>query len=272
MAGIWNQDFTKVVQDGVAGNQSQKGVFFDNDMGLINRLTQAEGHELSYNPEIEEKNPIGQAAPEDLVRSYRLTFGKDIIIKKGEPNYEFFANWLRLRPTGSNARLSVYLVDFRMEEIGLDHNRYYTEQMDVICTVESSNETDATLTVNFSQAGEMTTGIMERTDSSTSDDPATFVYGFTPSNRIAIGEINLSKETANVKTGEKAVVAVSFSPLGCPHDFTVSVSSNPAGACVAERVRQSVVIRGRGAGQATVTITSTSDAAAEAEVEVTVSN
>jgi len=80
MTGIWNVDFTKVVPDGAAGNQAQYGIFYDDDQGNVVRLVEAEGHEVSYNPESVDTNPIGQEASGSLVRSYRVTFGKDIII------------------------------------------------------------------------------------------------------------------------------------------------------------------------------------------------
>jgi len=127
MGQIWNADFTKTVPEGAAGNQAQKGIFFDDDKGITQRLTEAEGHEIGYNPESVERNPIGQEAPSTEIRSYNLTIDKDIIVKKGAPNYEFFAQFMRLRPTGDNAKMRIYLVDFRIEEVGANHNKYYAE-------------------------------------------------------------------------------------------------------------------------------------------------
>jgi len=122
---IWNSDFSKVVPDGANGNQAQKGLFFEDDKGIIQRLTQSEGHELGYNPESVDRNPIGQESPSTEVKSYNITFDKDIIIKKGEPNYEYFAMLARLRPTGNNAKQRIYIVDFRKEEVRRPHNRRY---------------------------------------------------------------------------------------------------------------------------------------------------
>jgi hypothetical protein len=267
MSGIWNEDFTKIVQAGAAGNQAQRGVFYDDDQGVVRRLTEAEGHEVSYNPEIAETNPIGQEAPEDLVRTYRETFGKDIIIKKGASNYEFFKNWLDLRPTGDNAKLKIYMVDFMEEEAGAKHNKYIAYSYMATCTVDSGNYTDGRLTVNFSQAGDRVTGIMQRIDTSISDDPSTFVYGFTPSKNINITSIKTSDESVTVSVGGEKWVKISFSPLGCPHDFIVS--SSDESICTVERRRQSVIIRGCKDGSAVVTVTSTSDALAVAEINVT---
>jgi len=268
MSGIWNADFTKVVPEGAAGNQAQKGIFFVDDKGIIQRLTEAEGHEIGYNPESVERNPIGQEAASTEIRSYNLTIDKDIIVKKGAPNYEFFAQFMRLRPTGDNAKMRIYLVDFRIEEIGAKHNKYYAETMMATVTVNSINETDGVLSVNFSQDGDYTIGVMGRTDASESDDESTYTYGFTSSKQIAITGIKTSKEEVTIPVGGEARIAVSFSPLGCPYDFTAE--SDDKDIAVVNRWNQSIDIKGRKAGTATITVTSTTDATATAEIEVTV--
>jgi len=269
MSKIWNADFTKVVLDGAAGNQAQYGIFYDDDRGITKRLTEAEGNEVGYNPETVERNPIGQEAPSTEIRSYHLTIDKDIIIKKGAPNYEFFAQLKRLRPIGDNAKLPLYLVDFRMEEVGAEHNKYYAEKMDMTVTINTVNETEGILSVNFAQDGDYTIGVMGRTDSSASDDESTFTYGFTSSRKITVTGITTSIDEAEISVGGMARVAVSFSPLGCPYDFTVE--SDDEAIAKVSRWNQSVDILGRGAGTATVTITSISNPSIKAEIEVTVS-
>jgi len=267
---IWNADFRSVVPHGAAGNQAQFGIFFENGRGIIQRLTEAEGNEVSYNPESVERNPIGQEAPSTEIRSYNLSLDKDIIVKKGAPNYEFFAQLKRLRPTGDNAKLRVYLVDFRIEEIGTAHNRYYAEMMMMTVTISTVNETDGTLSVSFAQDGDYTIGTMGRTDDSPPGaDESSFTYGFIPSSRITITGIETSKEEATLTIGGTARVEVSFSPLGCPYDFTVKSSDESIAR--ASRWNQSIDIRGRGAGTATITVTSTTNPTMVAEIEVTVS-
>ncbi|MCL2879044.1 MAG: hypothetical protein FWF29_02250 [Treponema sp.] len=268
MAGIYNVNFKEVVPEGSPGNQAYKGLFFQDQRGIVRRMTEAEGHEIAYNPETVERNPIGQKAKEDEVRSYRDTFGKNVIIKKGAPNYEFFKNYHNQRPTGNNARIKIFVVDFMDEEIGTEHNKYLAYSYDATCTVDSGNYTDGTLTVNFSQAGDPVWGVMGRSDASTSEDPETFVYEFTPSTKIPIGSIDTSFESVEIKAGEEAWVEVSFSPMGCPYDFIAS--SSDEGIVAVERRRQSVILRGQKTGTAIVTVTSTVDSASEAEIEVTV--
>jgi len=270
MSKIWNADFTKVVPDGAVGNQAQKGIFFKDGKGIIQRLTEAEGHEVGMNPESVDRNPIGQEAPSTEIRSYHMTIDKDIIVKKGAPNYEFFAQFMRLRPTGDNAKLEVYLVDFRMEEIGAKHNKYYAEMMNMTVTVNSINETDGVLSVNFAQDGDYTIGVMGRTDSSDSDDESTYTYGFTSSRQITVTGIETSADEVEIPVGGQTRVAVFFSPLGCPYDF--KAESGDEKIAIVGRWNQSIDIKGRGVGATTVTVASTSDPAAKAVIAVKVGN
>lgn len=267
----WNPGFNKRVEDGDPGNQAQFGLFYENERNIIERIVNAEGHEVAYNPETVERNLIGNKAPSDEIRSYRVTFGKDIIIMKGEKNYEFFAKFRRGRYTGNNAKLRVYLVDFRIDEAGTPHFNYYTEAMTVTCTVESANETDGTLTVNFSQDGDHTVGVMTRTDNSVSEDQDTYTYGFTPYTHIAIKEINISDNAISgveVPVNENKAYVINFAPLGSNQNFTQT--SSDESIVKVSRLRQSLVISGRGEGTATVTVTSISDPTISANIEVKV--
>jgi hypothetical protein len=239
--GVYNEGFDEVVPKGAAGNQAQCGVFYDDERGRIRRLTQAEGHDISFNPETKELNLIGQEAPEEFIKSYRISFGKDIVIEKGEPNYEFFARYKRMRPTGNNAKLRIYISDFRLEEVGATHNKYYCEAFDVTCTVDSANETDSKLTVNFSQAGSLEYGIIERTD-----DGGEITYGFMTSKDIDITKINVTDKAdtdgVEVGIGKTKTIAVEFSPLGSEQEFTV-ISEDDEFVMV-EKLRNSVIIKG----------------------------
>jgi uncharacterized protein YjdB len=137
--------------------------------------------------------------------------------------------------------------------------------------VDSANYTDGTLTVNFSQSGDRTIGIMTRTDSSLSDDWTLFNYGFIPSNKIMVNGITSSAKNNTVAipaVGDQAVVAVSFSPLGCPHDF--SMENSDESIIVVRRKLQSVIINGRSEGTAVVTIASTAESSKKIELQVTV--
>ena len=267
---IWNEDFTEVVENGKSATQAQKGIFFEDSRGRIRRLTEAEGHDISYNPETVERNFIAHEEPEDEVRTYRDTFGKDIAIRKGAPNYEFFNSYLEQRPTGDNAKLRAYIVDFMKEEVGANHNRYLAYSYMVTCTVDSGNYTDGTLTVNFSQAGGRTIGTMGRIDT---DSDAEFIYGFTPSSEIVIDDVVISDEAVEdgitVARGKERRVTVEFTPLGSEQGFLYT--SDTPNVCAVSRNLQSLVITGKSAGKANVTVTSTKDSDMKAQIEVTVS-
>jgi len=269
MSTPWNMGFDKIVKDGDAGNQAQLGIFYDTDRGTIKRMGEAEGHELAFNPETVERNLIWQEAPSDEVRSYRYTFDKEFLIKKGGYNYEDFDKFRKGRFTGDNAKMRVYIVDFRQEEAGSPHYNYYTEVMTVTVTVETANETDGTLSVSFSQAGDTGIGVMTRTDNSTSEDWTIYTYGFTPSQQIPVTTINSSlgnDTTVFLHSGEEKWVEIELKPLGCPIDF--EYKSDDEGVCIVTRTRQSAVIKARGSGDATVTITA-GTITKEIEVSVT---
>jgi len=266
--GIWNQNFKEVVPAGTKGNQSQRGIFYEDNRKRIRRLTSAEGHEIAKNPDTVETNPIGQASPATEVRGYNDTFTKDIMIKKDDDDYEFFNNWDENKPTGDNAKLRVYVVDFMKEEIGEIHNRYFATSYMATVTVDAANYTDGTLSVGFVQDGDSMKGIMQRTDSNISDSLVAITYGFIPTTQIAITEMKVSDEVIEIPVGGEARVAVSFSPLGCPFDF-IPESSDPDIVTV-KRWQQSVDITGLKAGAVTVILTSAADKNTKVLIEVKV--
>ena len=269
MDKIWNADFTKEVPDGKAGTQAQWGIFYRDQRGRWKRLTEAEGNEFSYNPEIKETNPIGQESKEDVIMAFNTSFGKDIIIKKGKPNYEFFHEFELYQPTGDNAKLEIVIAEFFYSEKNgaTGHHKYLAYLFDTTCTVDSSNKTDGKLTVNFKQAGDRVIGVIYRTD----DGAGEQAYEFTPCTEIPVEKIALSDKAdtdgVSIAPGKKAYIAVSFSPLGCPFDFNVEVEEGKENICTAERVRQSIIINGLEEGTATVTLSSSG---VDKEIEVTV--
>jgi len=266
----WNVAFNKRLKDGDEGKQAHFGLFYRDDRGRIRRMTEPEGHEVSHNPEAVERNPIGQESPSSVIRGYNDSFGKDIPINKGSPNYEYFSNFAAQRPTGNNALIEIFQTNFMRDERGTSHYNYLTYAYMATCTVDTSNYTDGTITVNFTQDGDRRTGIMRRVDNKPDDgDPDMFEYEFVPASKIAIASLDVSDDEVELKEGEEKWVETSFSPLACPSDFTQE--SSDTDICVVERRRQSVIIKGRKAGTATVTVTSATDPTKKAEIEVTVS-
>jgi hypothetical protein len=265
----WNVAFNKRLKDGDSSTQAQIGLFFLDDRGRVRRITEAEGHEISHNPEIKETSPIGQETPSSVVKSYNESFGKDIPIVKGSPSWEYFGNFAEQRPTGNNALIRVYLVNFMKEEEGTPHFNYLAYSYMATCTVDTSNYTEGTMTVNFTQDGDRVTGIMKRADDQPDDaDPDLFIYEFVPENKIKPVKLELSDTETELEVNGEKWIETSFSPLGCPHDF--NYESDDTSICIVERRRQSVIIKGRKAGTATVTVTSTVDDTVKAEIEIIV--
>jgi hypothetical protein len=91
---------------------------------------------------------------------------------------------------------------------------------------------------------------------------------FVPSSKRAVTDIVPSDNDITVLVGAEIAVEIKLAPLGSPLGF-LAVSDDTT-ICVAEIVRNSVVIRGIAAGPATVTVTSTSDSTQTVEIDVTV--
>ncbi|MDR1410805.1 MAG: hypothetical protein LBI91_01210 [Spirochaetaceae bacterium] len=270
MAGndYWNPRGEEKLAAGTAGNQAHFPIFYRNARGNLVRLTEAEGHTVNKNPETEDKNTIGLLAAKTVVKSYRDTFDKAIIITHdpGDPdsNYEFFAGFGRRGYTGKNAVVEVVTGDFGYHEpdTGGTKDVIYAEKMNMTVAVSSSDFTAGTLSVSFSQAGDKEYGVLRFEGDS--------VYPvFVPSSQRAVTAVVPSNDDVGVRAGGEASVEIKIAPLGSPLGF-LAESDNP-GACTAEIIRNSVIIRGIAAGTATVTVASADNASKTAEIEVTVS-
>jgi hypothetical protein len=269
MAGIdyWNPRGEEKLAAGTAGNQAHFPIFYRNARGNLVRLTEAEGHTVNKNPEAEDKNTIGLLAAKTVVKSYRDTFDKDIIITHDpddpDSNYEFFAEFGRRGYTGKNAVVEVVMGDFGYHEPDTsgDKDVIYAERMNMTVTVSSSDFTAGTLSVSFSQAGDKEYGVLRFEGGS--------VYpAFVPSSKRPVVAIVPSNDDVTVKVGEEAAVEIKLTPLGSPLGFLAA--SGDTTKCTAEIVRNSVVIRGVAVGTAAVTVTSAANSAKTTEIDVTV--
>jgi hypothetical protein len=269
MAGIdyWNPRGEEKIAAGTAGNQAHFPIFYRNARGDLARLTEAEGHTVNKNPETQDKNTIGLLAAKTVVKSYRDTFDKAIIITHdpGDPdsNYEFFAEFGRRGYTGKNAVVEVILGDFGYHEpdTGGTKDVVYAERMNMTVTVTSADFTAGTLAVSFSQAGDKEYGVLRFAGDSVHPE-------FVPSSKRPNTAIVPSNDDVALKAGAEATVEVKLAPLGSPLGF-LAVSDDTT-KCAVEIVRNSVVIRGIAAGTAAVTLTSASTSTVTAEIEVTV--
>jgi hypothetical protein len=269
MAGTdyWNPRGDEKIAAGTAGNQAHFPIFYRNARGNLVRLTEAEGHTVNKNPDTEDKNTIGLLAPKQIVKSYRDTFDKNIIIthEPDDPdsNYEFFAEFGRRGYTGKNAIVEMVMGDFGYHEpdAGSTKDVVYAERMNMTVTVTSSDFTAGTLTVAFSQAGDKEYGVLKFVDDS--------VYPvFVPSSGRPVTAVVPSNDDVALAAGAEIAVEVKLTPLGSPLGF-LAVSDTPS-KCTVEIIRNSVVIKGIAAGTATVTLTSVASPSVQSEIEVTV--
>jgi len=257
--GIFNPGFDTKIPDGTDGNQSQYGIFFLDGLGLFNRITQAEGNEISYNPETVTRNLIANENPVEFVRRYQLQFSKGILIRKGDPEYEFFNRFRELLPTGANAKLIIMLVDFRKESPGTGGRfDYKAIRFAVTATINTANETDGVLDLSFGQASDIETGIASSENFTETNPHPEFI----PSTSIAPTVMRLSAETAILAPGKDRWISVGFEPMGCLEGFEI-VRAEGEGhderICGVEAVRNSVIITGKSPGETKVTVRSVAD-------------
>jgi hypothetical protein len=266
---VFNDAFSEIIPDGAPGNQAYKGIFYQDRRGMFKRLTQAEGHETAKNPETEEKNTIGMKQAKTVVKGYKETFSKDILIEKGDENYEFYNDFNEKEYVGKNAELKMLMVDF-MQSIPAGNGRQKYKAYSYICTVSADtvNNTDGTLSVSFNQSSDRTAGVAEYDEKSKS-------AVFTPSSEIPVTGITVSDDDVKLDVGEEKWVSVDFEPFGAPDAIAVKVVKADPGDpdyCKAEVRRGSVVITGLEQTTTSVEVT-VKDAATEtvtATIDVTV--
>jgi len=234
------------------------------------RITQAEGNEIAYNPETQTRNLIGFESPSDTIRQYQLNLSKGMLIRKGDPEYEFFNRFAEKRPTGTNAQLQMMMVDFRKDTPGVGGKfNYLAFEFTVTTTINTANHTDGVLDISFGQTSDIVTGIA----SSAGFDDASQHPVFIPSSDIPITEMRLGMETVSIASGKEAWITVDFEPMGCPDDFEIvrtGADRYDGNICSVRRQMDSVVITGRNAGTTSVTIRSTADRERYKTVSVTV--
>ena len=266
----FNQMFDELIPEGAEGNQAYFGLFFRNRVGLFRRITQAEGNEVAYNPETQTRNLIGNTGPSESVRRYQIQFSKNLLIRKGDEEYEFFNRYREKLPTGTNAQLPMMLVDF-MKEIPGTNGRfnYKAFALTVTCTVGTANNTDGILDISFGQTSDVVHGIASSDDFDDVNQHPVFI----PSARIPIEKMILSKEAVSLLPGEEAWVSVDFEPMGCPDTFEIvrtGSDRHDESICGVRLQLDSVVITARENGTTSVKIRSATNAAVYGHIEVTV--
>lgn len=268
---IFNEEFRELIPEGTEGNQAYYGIFYLDRLGRYCRITQAEGNEVSYNPETQTRNLIANRGPVDSIRNYQIQFSKNLLIRKTDSEYEFFNRFREKLPTGTNAQLRMMLVDFMKEVPGKDGRfNYKAFGLSVTCTIGTANNTDAILDISFGQTSDVVHGIASSDDFDDVNRHPVFV----PSTRIPITAMRLSSNAINLEAGGEAWVAVDFEPMGCPDGFEIVRSGTDRyddSICSARLQLDSVVITGKAVGKTAVTLRSTADNSKRQAVEVTVS-
>ena len=266
----FNRLFNEVIPEGAEGNQAYFGLYYRDRVGRYNRITQAEGNEVAYNPETQQRNLIANLAPSDSIRRYQIQFSKNLLIRKGDPEYEFFNRFREKLPTGTNAQLQMMLVDFMQEAPGENGRwNYKAFALTVTCTIGTANNTDGILDISFGQTSDVVHGIA----SSKNFDDVNQYPEFIPSTKIPIALMRVSNDSVTLEAGGEAWIAVDVEPMGCPDGFEIvrtGADRYDENICSTRIHLDSVVITARKAGTTTVKVRSTADSTKYRTITVTV--
>jgi hypothetical protein len=261
------EELQEEVAAGTPGNQALWALYRPNNRGVWERIRHAEGNQVSYEAQTAERNYMDQRQSSMEVTGYKKSLEKNIVIEKGDADYEWFNDFQRHEYKGRDALVDLLEVDLmHSERSGGGELWYIARKTKMAVTVTSLDATGGTLSASFSQCGDTEHGIAACL---TADpDAPTF------KSEKEIAPVMADIDPVSLKVGETAAVPVSFTSFGTRKDrFDVSVSSG-ADKVKAERLRDGVVITGLAATAsqtpATVTVTSAQSGGASKNIAVTV--
>lgn len=110
---------------------------------------------ITQNPVTQEYDFIADETASTEVEGYNPSFTQNFAILDGEPDYEFFYNLYKQKPTGIDAHkefLSVYLKD------GDNENGFYAEVQEAIVSFTDFDATGGVINVNIAFCGNRVTG------------------------------------------------------------------------------------------------------------------
>jgi hypothetical protein len=262
-------EFQQEVKTGTPGDQTQWGLYRLSKRGVWERIRHAEGNQITLEPETVERNYIDMKQSATEVMDYKESFDKNIVVEKGDADYEFFHEFFINRYVGKDALLDLLEVDFNHSERDMQsHLWYIAVKTKMTVTVTSLDATAATLAVSFSQYGSVEYGIAACLTEN--PDEPTF------KNEKSITPIMATPDPASITlaVGETKLIPIVFTSFGVKKNaFSVSVPSAQESKVKVERVRDSVAVTGLAstATPVTVTVASVQSQSVSQTIEVTVS-
>jgi hypothetical protein len=276
MKSFYNERLDKLVENGAMGNQAYIAHFVKWDGLNYERLYQAEGNDIGYTPVTREMNLIGNKQKSTTVTGYTMSIEKNIIIEKGDRNYETVWNFAKRLPTGGNAVVD-YMVAFFMDSDEITsappHKRYFALKFKASIQVGTLSGTDegGTLAITITNNDDITAGAMESSDPANNSRIPVFI----PSDKIFVASLSLAlpSQASGVAVPVDGAVAVplKFLPKFASDNVTITVANEEK--CHAESIRDFVMITGlaaTGSSPVQVTVTSVNNPTKKVTIPVTV--
>jgi hypothetical protein len=254
------------VPAGSPGSQAYWALYRPNNRGVWERIRHAEGNQVTYEPQTTERNFIDQKQPSTEVSGYRKSLDKNIVIEKGDTDYEYFNDYHINEYKGKDALLDILEVDLMHSQRDSTQKLWYiARKTKMTVTVTSLDATAGTVSVSFAQYGDTEYGIAACLTADPDEPTFKSEKDITP----VMTAFNPNSVTLAVE--ESITIPVVFTSFGTRKD-QFSVASADTGKVRVERVRDSVVITGLAATttDVTVTVTSTQSASVTQTIAVEV--
>jgi hypothetical protein len=261
MKSFYNQNLDKLVENGSMGNQAYIAHFVKWNGLNYERLYQAEGNDIGYTPATRETNLIGNKQKSTVVTGYTMSIEKNIIVEKGDPNYETVWGFAKRMPSGNSAVVD-YMIGFFMdsEEItsAPPHKRYFALQFKASVQVGTLSGTDegGTLALTINNNDDIVPGAMESSDPANNSRIPVFI----PSEKIFVASLALAISSqasgVTVPVGGDIAVPLKFLPKFASDDVAITVADEEK--CYAESIRDFVLITGLTVTSSPVQVTVTS--------------
>jgi hypothetical protein len=276
MKSFFNQHLDQMVENGAMGNQAYIAHFIKWDGLNFERLYQAEGNDIGYTPVTRETNLIGNKQKSTIVTGYTMSIEKNVIIEKGDRNYETIWNFAKRMPTGNSAVVD-YMVGFFMDSEEITsapaHKRYFALKFKASIQVGTLSGTDegGTLTLTITSCDDITPGAMESGDPANNSQIPIFI----PSDKIFVSSLTLAlpSQASGVTIPVDGSVSVPLRFLPRFASDTVAIAVSDEEKCYAESIRDFVMITGlapTGPSSVQVTVTSVSNPTKSVIIPVTV--
>lgn len=140
------------------------------DAPVWTQIKKSTAFTISMNPQTKTFDYISSVTPEEILSSYQPSLDQDLVMTKGEADYDLFFSMFYNLPTGSDAKKQVLIAFYQEKMEGLKKSdgaggeEEYTGYMGWLCDslvkVNNLNSVDQTISISLS-FGEVKAGCIE---------------------------------------------------------------------------------------------------------------